>query len=67
MAKKKYTRTGVPDNLEGEALMLLHQARDGKKLSKPFTIEHGLAIQTFYRKLNDRDLVRGLCLEGNHP
>ena len=66
MAKPKRAPR-VVDNLEAEALLLLHQARDGKKLTKPFTVEHGLAVQTFYRKLIDTGAIRGLVLEGNHP
>lgn len=53
--------------LEAEALRLLQEARAGKKIRKTFTIQHGLAIQDFYRKLLDTANLRGLCLEGNHP
>lgn len=64
---KKSVKPYGAHNLEAEGLLLLHQAREGKKLSRPFTIEHGLAVQAFYKKLLDTGSLRGLCLEGNHP
>ena len=53
--------------MEADALRLLHEARQGRKIGRAFTVQHGLALQDFYRKQIDTANLRGLCLEGNHP
>lgn len=55
------------DDLEGEALRLLYEHEQGRKVARQFTIAHGLALRKFYQRLLDEKAKCGLVLEGNHP
>ena len=53
------------EDLEGEALRLCHEAKQGRKVK--VTAKHLLALQKFYQDRHTVNHLRGHVLETNHP